>query len=536
MGRTQRPRQRPARGGGGRSARGGGGRSARGGGGRSARVAERKKAQTPEYLRAPCVQRRIPPYTLLDDDGLELIERNADRILAEIGMEFRDDPEVLAIFREHGLTVKESRVFFPPQFCRETIQRSAPRTFVQHARNPARSVRIGGDASLFCPSFGPPFVHDMEHGRRYATLKDFHDFTRLHYLLDAIQHSGGVVCEPVDVPVEERHLRMIHAHLSLSDKPFMGAVTAAERATDTVNMAKIVFGDDFVERNCCLYSVVNTNAPLVLDATMLSALKVYARANQCVVVSPFILAGAMSPVSVAGTLAQLLAEAQAGLCLIQLIRPGAPCVFGTFSSPISLRSGAPTFGTPEGMQIQLCAAALARRLGVPFHSVGALTSSKAPDAQAAYESATQLTGALLAGVNFIIHATGCLEGLLTMGYEKTVMDADRCAALAKFAQGVDLSENAQALDAIRDVGPGGHFLGAAHTLENFETANYMSQLSDDNTYEQWRADGASWMHQRAARQVKQLLSDYEAPPMEAATRTALDEYVATRLAQIRKTR
>ncbi len=481
---------------------------------------------------APYVERKVGVFTLLEEDGLALIERNADRILAEIGMEFRGDPETLSIFRAAGCKVAGERVTFEPGFCRRTIKASAPASFVQRARNPERSVMIGGKNSLFCPSFGPPFVHDIDRGRRYATLEDFRNFTRLHHLLPSLHHSGGVVCEPTDVAVEVRHLDMLLGHLTLNDKPFMGAVTAPERARDSLAMARIALGDEVVDEACCLYSVVNSNAPLVLDATMLGALKVYAEAGQCVVVSPFILAGAMSPVTVAGTLAQLLAEAMAGLTLIQLIRPGCPCVFGTFSSPISLKTGAPTFGTPEGMQIQMCASALARRLGVPFHSVGALTASKVPDAQAAYESAMQLTGAFLAGVNFIIHATGCLEGLLTMGYEKTVMDADRCGALQAFAANVDLSEEAQALQAIREVGPGSHFLGSEHTLKHFREAFYMAELSDNATYEQWSAEGSLWQHERANARWKQLLRDYEPPPMEAGRRQALEDFVARRRQEI----
>jgi trimethylamine--corrinoid protein Co-methyltransferase len=505
----------------------------RGGGRTSGGRARRREArQDKAPPRLPYIQRGVGVYSLLDDEGLSLIEANAETILKEIGMEFRDDPEVLEIFRAAGCDVRGERVRFEPGFCRAVIQKSAPRQFRQHARNPAMSVEIGGANTLFCPSFGPPFVHDLAGGRRYATLEDFRNFTRLHHMLASVHHSGGVVCEPVDIPVPVRHLDMIYAHLRLNDKPFMGAVTAPERALDTVEMAKIVFGAGFVEAHCCLYSVSNVNAPLVLDATMLGALKVYARHNQAVVVSPFILAGAMSPVTVAGTLSQLFAEVLAGLALIQLIRPGAPAVFGTFASPISMQTGAPTFGTPEGMQIQFSAAALARRLGVPFHSVGALTASKVPDAQAAYESALQLQAAVLAGVNFIIHATGCLEGLLTMGYEKTVMDADVCGALQAFAKGVDLSANAQALDAVREVGPGNHYLGCQHTQRNFETAFYRSTLADNKTFEQWRADGGHWHQERAARLWRKMLEDYQAPPMDEAVDEALQAYMARRREEI----
>ncbi len=496
--------------------------------GRSARLKERAQKSA---LSAPFTTRQIQAVRLIDDAAVAIIERNADRILDEIGMEFRGDPETLDLFRAHGARVSGERVRFDPGWCRDRI-RAAPSVFSQAARNPARSVQIGGDAQVFAPSFGPPFVHDMEKGRRYATLEDFGNITRLHYSLSAVNHSGGVVVEPVDVPVPLRHLHMAHAHLTLSDKPFMGAVTAPERARDTIEMCRIAMGADFVDRNCVLYSVVNTNAPLVMDETMLWALKEYARAGQCTVVSPFVLGGAMSPVTVAATLAQVLAEVMASVALIQLIRPGAPAVFGTFFSPISLKTGAPTFGTPEGTQFQMCAKTLADRLGLPFHSVGGLTASKVPDAQAGYESQAQLMGAVLAGVNFIIHATGCLEGLLTTGYEKIVMDADRCSAMSRLVQGVDFSEAAQAMDAFFEVEPGGHFLGTQHTRDNFETAFWMGDMSDNGTFEQWSAEGADWQHERASARVKQILRDYEPPAMDVATREALDEFVTRRSREI----
>ncbi len=480
---------------------------------------------------APYTTRRIGKVSLIDDEAVSIIERNADRILDEIGMDFRGDPETLELFKKHGARVDGERVRFDPGWCRHKI-RAAPSVFTQYARNPERSIQIGGDAQVYAPSFGPPFAHDMENGRRYATIEDFRNITKLHHQLGAVNHSGGVVVEPVDVPVPLRHLHMAHAHLTMNDKPFMGAVTAPERAQDTIEMCRIAMGSAFVDQNCVLYSVVNTNAPLVMDETMLWALKEYARAGQCTVVSPFVLGGAMSPVSVAATLSQVLAEVMASVALIQLIRPGAPAAFGTFFSPISLKTGAPTFGTPEGTQFQMCAKTLADRLGLPFHSVGGLTASKIPDAQAGYESQAQLMGAAMAGVNFIIHATGCLEGLLTTGYEKIVMDADRCSAMQRFIGGVDFSEAAQAMDAFYEVEPGGHFLGARHTQDNFETAFWMGEMSDNGTYEQWLAEGGLWQHERASTRVKKLIEEYEAPAMDAGVREALDDFVARRSREI----
>lgn len=498
------------------------------------RKAARQQQAASAHLHAPAyVKRQVGVFDLLREEQLERIERNAERIQAEVGVEFRDDPEVLEIFKAAGCDVQGERVRFEPGFCRSVIQRSAPAEFTQYARNPKRSVRVGGNNSIFCPSFGPPFVHDMDKGRRYGTLEDVQNLTRMHYMLPSVHHSGGVVCEPTDVDVRERHLPLLHAHMTLSDKPFMGAVTAPSRAQDSVDMMKIAMGDQYVDGNCYIYSVINPNSPLVLDDTMLAALKVYARSHQAVVVSSFLLTGAMSPVSVAGTLSQLLAEVTAGLALVQLINPGNPCAFGTFSSPISLKTGSPTFGTPEGMQIQYCAAELARRLGVPFHSVGSLTASKIPDAQAAYESAMQLNSAFMSGTNFIIHATGCLEGLLCTGYEKVVMDADRCAAMQKFATGVPLETQDMALDAVQEVGPGGHYLGCQHTQQNFETAFYQSELADNGTFEQWHAEGATWQHERANQRWKKMLAEYQPPPMEASIREALDAFMRTRIEQIR---
>ena len=501
-------------------------RSRRGRGrGRAARQAERAKRKPP---RVAYIQRKIGVFEILDDEGCEIIEHQAETILQEIGMEFRGEPEVLKALRDAGADVRGERVRFERGMCRSIIQATAPSEFTQHARNPENSVRIGGKNTVFGPTFGPPFVHDLDGGRRYATIEDFRNFVKLGHMLPALHHSGGVVYEPVDLPVNKRHLDMIYSHLRDNDKPFMGSVTAQERAEDTVNMAKIVFGEEFVENNCVLYSVSNVNAPLVLDATMSAAAKVYARHNQAVVISPFILSGAMSPCTVAGTLAQLFAEVLGGLSLVQLIRPGAPCVFGTFASAISMQSGAPTFGTPEGSKVIISAAKLARRLGVPYHGMGSLCASKLPDAQAAYEGILTMQTSLLAGANYIIHATGWLEGGLTMSYEKTIMDADRCAALQVFAEGIGLDENELALDAVREVGPGGHYLGCAHTQANFETAFYRSTVADSNSYEQWKSDGGLDEAQRANRLWKQLLADYQRPAMDPGVDEALQAYVAKR--------
>ena len=475
----------------------------------------------------PYIVRRVPPCEILTDEAIGIIEANADTILAEIGIDFLGDADVLALWRDAGADVDGTRVRLPQGLARQLIA-SAPAEFTQHARNPARSVPIGGDNTVVAPVYGPPFVHDMAGGRRYATLGDFENFVKLAYLSPHMHHSGGTVCEPVDVPVPKRHLDMVYAHMRWSDKAFMGSVTHAERAADTVAMAEILFGRDFVADNAVVMSLINVNSPMTYDGTMLGALKTYAAANQAVIVTPFILAGAMSPVSVAGTLAQALAEAMAGAALTQLVRPGAPVVFGLFAAATAMQSGAPTFATPEPTQTILAAAQLARRLGLPFRSGGSLTGAKVADAQAAYESAQSLWPAVMGGVNFILHGAGWLEAGLVSSYEKFILDEDQCGMMASLAGGVDISEEAQAMDAIREVGPGDHFLGSAHTQRNFETAFYHSSVADSNSYEQWLAEGASTSLERANKLWKDRLAAYEAPAIDPGIDEALKEFVAKR--------
>jgi trimethylamine--corrinoid protein Co-methyltransferase len=375
-------------------------------------------------------------------------------------------------------------------------------------------------------------VHDLDKGRRYATLEDFENFTKLTYSTPSMHHSGGTLCEPVDVPVNKRHLDMIYSHLRWSDKPFMGSVTAPERAQDSVDMAKLVFGEDFVDKNCVITSLINANSPMTFDSTMLGAARVYAENNQATVISPFILSGAMSPVTVVGTCTQILAEALAGLAFTQLIRPGAPVIFGTFSSAISMQSGAPTFGTPEPSMVLYIMAALSRRLGVPYRSGGGLCASKLPDAQAAFESANTLQTGMLAGVNFMLHTAGWLEGGLSMGYEKFILDADQAAMIEVFLSGVDDSENGQAMDALRDVGPGNHFLGCDHTQANFETAFYRSTTADNNSFEQWESEGALDAAKRANQMWKSTLAAYEPPPIDPGIDEALKDFMRRRKSEM----
>ncbi len=498
----------------------------RGRGGGAARRAERSAIR---YDVARYITRNIPNLEILHPEAIELIEHNAETVLEEIGVNFLENPEALRLWREAGADVKGERVRIPRGLARKLCA-TAPTRFTQHARNPARSVEIGGRNLVFAPVYGPPFVRDLERGRRYATLEDFRAFVKLAYMSRWVHHSGGTVCEPTDVAVNKRHLDMLLAHMTLSDKPYMGSVTAPERAEDSVRMSEILFGADFVRDHCVMTSLININSPLSFDATMMGALEVYARAGQATIISPFIVGGAMAPVTVLGTLTQVLAEVLVGVAYAQLVRPGAPVIFGAFVTSIDMNSGAPTFGTPEAAQITLGAGQLARRLNLPYRSGGAFCGSKLPDAQAAYESANSLNVALFAGVNFMLHACGWLEGGLVASYEKFVLDADQLGVLHKLAEGVATDENAQAMDAIREVGPGGHYLGCAHTQANFLTAFWRSEVLDYKPFETWAEEGARDSAQIAADRVKRLLADYEPPPLDPGVRQALEEYVARRKA------
>lgn len=494
-------------------------------GGREARRAAREEATTSS---TPYLIRSIPPYEIMSEDGLEMIENNADIILEEVGIDFRDYPSSLELLKNAGATIEGERVRFPKGMCREIVTKSAPPSYIQHARNPSNNVQIGEDATVLVPAYGSPFVFDLDNGRRYANIEDFRNFVKLAYMSPHLHHSGGTVVEPVDIPVSKRHLDMVYSHLKYSDKPFMGSVTAAERAQDSVALAEMVFGDGFLNENTVMTSLINASSPMCWDASMLGAAEVYARSNQATVISPFIVAGAMAPVTVAGVAAQTLAEALAGMTFIQLVNPGAPTVFGSFAMSMSMQTGAPTFGTPEPALILYTMAALARRLGVPFRSGGNLCASKVPDAQAASESISTFIPAILGGVNFMLHSAGWLEGGLSMGYEKFIIDADQCGLAASFVKGVDLSENGQALDAIKETGPGQHFLGSAHTLNNFETAFAVSEVANNDSYEQWSEEGSLDAAQRANTIWKKMLNDYEPPPLDEAIDEAMLDFIAKR--------
>ena len=494
---------------------------------RGGRAARRARQKGPAVSAPAYITRQIPYYALLSDEGLALIESHADRILKEVGIEFRGDSEAIRLFKEAGVAVDGARLRFEPGQV-AALCRTAPSIFTQHARNPARSVEIGGDNTVFSPAYGSPFVRDLEGGRRYGTIEDFANFVKLAYLAPWLHHSGGTICEPVDLPVNKRHLDMVYAHLRWSDKALMGSVTAPERAADSIALCRLAFGADIVENNCVILGNINVNSPLVYDSVMSGVLRTYAAANQATVVVPFILGGAMGPVTPAAAIAQAHAEAMVGVALTQLVRPGAPAIYGNFLSSMSLRSGAPTFGTPEPALAYMAVGQLAHRTKIPLRCGGAFTASKIADAQAGQESSESLWPALIAGTNFMLHSAGWLEGGLTMGYEKFLLDVDRLGALHVLMKGLALDDNAFAMEAFHEVGPGSHFLGSAHTLANYETAYYEPALADSNSFEQWRDAGEKGAETRAAERCAKLLDAYEAPPLDAGIDESLQAFIAQR--------
>ena len=489
---------------------------------RNSESAERDRNLAPAYLK-----RRIPAYDLLDEEALVGLEQHAEWLLSEIGIEIRDDPVALALFREAGASVDGELLRFDRGHVR-ALCATAPKTYTMHARNPGRNIEFGGNNLIFGSAYGSPFVSDLEGGRRYGTLADFQNFIKLTYMSPWLHHQSGTICEPVDIAVNKRHLDMVYAHLRYSDKPFMGSVTAPERAEDSLAMARIAFGEDFMRDHLVIQGNINVNSPLVYDNTMTAALRTYAAANQGNVISPFILGGAMSPVTQPALIAQAHAEVMVGIALTQLVQPGAPVVYGSFLTTMDLKSGAPTFGTPESTLATLAISQLSRRLGLPFRCGGHLTSSKVADAQAMMESTNAMNPAIMAGANFIFQAAGWLEGGLTIGYEKFVMDAEQCGALARVIEGLTVDADQLAADAYREAGTGTNFLGVEHTMRHYQHANFRAELSDANSFEQWREDGSQDMQQRACAKWKSLLNEYEMPAIDAAVDEALLDFIARR--------
>jgi trimethylamine--corrinoid protein Co-methyltransferase len=471
-----------------------------------------------------------PRYEILSEESLAVLDRGWRRIVSELGVEFTA-PEAVEIFAKAGMKTEGDNVFLDPDFVMEQV-RKAPSTFQVHARNPANSVTIGGQNMVFGSVYGPPFVRDGD-VRRTATLHDFHQFCQLSQSFPQLDSAGGTICEPDDAPLDSRHLDMVRALVTLTDKIFMGSVTSGPNAADTLRMAEIVFGGrEQIEREPVMISLINVNSPLRYDERMLAALFEYVRAGQPVLLTPFLLMGAMSPVSVQATLTQQVAEAFAGIALVQLIREGSPVIFGSFLSNNDMQSGAPAFGTPESAIGLFCTGQIARHYDLPFRSGGGLTASQSCDAQAAYEALMTMLPTFLAGTNWVMHSAGWLESGLVSCYEKFIVDIELLRMLQEEFKPFEITEESLAWDAHQEVGHGGHFFGAAHTLEHFRDCFYRPLLSSTANFERWQRLGGDDATARARKIWHDTLEAYEQPPLDDAIRAELDEFVDRRRAEL----
>jgi trimethylamine---corrinoid protein Co-methyltransferase len=493
---------------------------------RGGREARRQVRTSMQVAALPVLDRKIPVYEILGEESLERIHQASLDILEEIGIEFRD-AEAAQMWRDAGAEVDRYRVRIPGDLLMALVAKN-PSSFTVRARNPERSTEIGGNKVAFGPTYGSPFVYDFNNERRYGTLADLQNFHRLAYLAPALHNTGAVTCEPVDVAIPKRHLHITYSAIRHSDKPFMGPVTAPERAADAVRMAGMVFGEDVLDAGPVMISLVNCNSPLVWDETMLGALKVYARANQSVIVAPFVLAGANTPASAVGAVAQLNAEALAGIAFAQLCRPGCPMIYGHFLAAVSMKYGAPMAGTPELAFMNFMIGQLARKYRLPLRSSGMLAGAKRVDAQAAYESIQNMWGAFLCGANYILHSAGWNEAGLGASFAKFVLDCEQIEMFYRLGQGPQFDDMESALAAVREIGPGGHYLGTEHTQAHFQTAFFMPTLLDNNSFEQWQLDGSKDANTRGLEAARRMLEHYEPPPLDPAIDEQLQAFIRER--------
>ena len=462
-----------------------------------------------------------------NQEGIELIHDFAMRVVEQVGCEFQD-PESLEYWRRTGAEIDGDLV----RIGRDELMRlidTIPSSYEHHARNPERTVRVGDGHAVVSPSYGAPFVRDLDGKRRYATLDDLNNLQKLNHMASTIHIAGGTIVEPVDIPVPHRHLHMAYSGLKYSDKPIIGNVTARERAEDTVEMMKIVFGAEFATENTCTTSLINANSPLVWDETMLDALKVYAMNNQAVMCSPFSMAAASTPASNVGTVGVVLAEALMAMAMTQIIRPGAPMLFGVPAMTVALNSGAPVHGSPDSAMVQFLSNAMARHYKVPHRGILNVATSKSGDMQAAYDSMWGLFPSMLSGADWLTMGGGMLEGALTVGYGKTMIDFEQLDAFYHFLQGPKFDDLEEIFEIVERIGPGGHFLGETHTLNS---KLFIFDSQHNNSYEQWDMDGRLDSEAIGVRKAQKWLQKYEAPPLDAALDEALLEFIARREREI----
>ena len=492
---------------------------------------KRRDAAGPAPRRSLPSRNTLPPLELASAEDLDRTHAASLRILAETGINFLL-PEAVAILVAAGARSDDGvRVRFPPELVMESLE-TVPSQFTLHARDPQASVVIGGDSMVFGMVGSPPNVSDLDRGRIMGNFADLRDLLRLAQQLDAADVNTGYTVEPVDLDVRTRHLDAVSAMYTLTTKPGFCYALGRDRVQDAVEIARIVRGIDHetLLREPSIHTVVNSNTPLVYDAPLLEGAIEMAQCGQPVIYTPFTLAGAMSPVTVAGTLALQNAEALAGLTLSQCVNPGVPAVYGSFASNVDMRTGSPAFGTPEYVKATIISGQLARRYGVPLRASNA-NASNAPDVQSAYESQMSLWACLLGRVNYVNHGLGWLEGGLCTSYEKIVIDAEMIQMMRSLLEPVSFDHASLAVEAIAEVGPGSHFFASPHTMERYETAFYGPLLSDWRNFETWYEDGAVDATTRANRIWKQLVSQYEEPHLDDAIRAELTDFVERRRAE-----
>ncbi len=494
------------------------------------RRARQKKRNTPNFDMLPGLTRSLPLCEVMDEEHVYRIDEASMSILENIGVVFRDDI-ALADWRKAGADVRGETVHLDRELVRELIK-TIPSDFTYHARNPKNNVRLGGKHSVFVPMTGAPFLRDLDDIRRNPTLDDLAMFHKLAHMMPALHSSAHHIVEPYDHPISQRHLRITYSSMKYSDKMFMGMTTSPKNAEDVLDMCAILFGEDFLENNPVTTGNCNGNSPLVWDETMLGAMRAFCKRNQPVLCSPFVLGGANTPASVAPSVAQLNAEALSALAYTQVIRKGAPAIYGHYLATVSMKSGAPMAGTPEISLMNFMIGQMARYYGVPWRTSNTLGGAKTFDAQAGYESATTLSAVMHAGANYIWHSAGWNEAGMHCSTAKFIVDAEQCAMAYRMAEGPRWDDFDEAIAAVSDVGPGGHYLGHPHTLENFERGFFMPELFDNNSIEQWQADGSVEITERALNHARKLLKEYQEPTLDIAKNEELLDYIARREREI----
>ncbi len=497
---------------------------------RRGRDARRDLRTAPRHDMLPSLKRNLPLVEPMTPEQVLKIDKASMDILEEVGVVFRD-PIALDDWKRAGADVRGERVHFDREMIRELIA-SIPSDITLHARDPKKTVDLGGPRSIFVPMTGAPYLRDLEDERRAPTLDDLAMFHKLSHMAPSLHSSAHHIVEPMDHPVAHRHLRITYSSMKHSDKTFMGMTTSGKNAEDVLDMCAILFGADFIDDHPVVTGNCNGNSPLVWDATMLGAMRAFCRRNQPVLCSPFVLGGANTPASTAPAVAQLNAEALSALAYTQVIRKGAPAIYGHYLSTVSMQSGAPMAGTPEISLMNFMIGQMARHYDVPWRTSNTLGGAKTFDAQAGYESATTMMAVLMSGANYLWHSAGWSEAGMHCSVAKFMVDVEQCAMGYRMAEGIRWDDFDEALSAVRDIGPGGHYLGHPHTLANFQRAFFMPELFDNNSIEQWIADGAKDITARALEQAKKMLAEYVEPTLDPAKDEALWDYINRREREI----